>query len=344
MSPFISVILPVYNVEKYLPRCLDSLAAQTFAAFEVIAVNDGTTDGCLQILQEYASKDPRIKVFCKPNGGLSDARNFGLDRVSGQYVAFVDSDDFVHPDYLDTLLRAAQTHNADIACCDYFFCDESGQSWASSLCFGGDKVIDLPACRADYICRYLRREVHRDFAEIMVWNKLFRTAFLREHQLRFAPNDEIFAEDLLFELQSLTQANALALADRALYFYTQRADSIMGTYKPDLLARNRALFSRAERDLEKAGLLAQVAPAISSYLFRYYPDFIKNEVAAGQADKHIGRMLADPWLREKILGTDAAALTRGARLRLRFYQWRLYRLLVWIEKKQGELAAANARV
>ena len=105
-SPLISVIVPVYKVEKYLPACLDSLLAQTYRNFELIVVNDGSPDDCWQIMQRYAAQDARVRIFNKENGGVSSARNFGLDVARGEYIGFVDSDDFVLPQYLEWLYDA----------------------------------------------------------------------------------------------------------------------------------------------------------------------------------------------------------------------------------------------
>lgn len=105
-SPLISVIVPVYKVEKYLPACLDSLLAQTYRNFELIVVNDGSPDSCWQIMQRYAAQDARVRIFNKENGGVSSARNFGLDVARGEYIGFVDSDDLVLPQYLEWLYDA----------------------------------------------------------------------------------------------------------------------------------------------------------------------------------------------------------------------------------------------
>ena len=94
MTPKISVIVPVYNVEKYLPRCIDSILSQTFTDFELLLIDDGSPDNCGKICDEYAAKDSRVRVFHKPNGGVSSARNLGLDNARGEWIAFIDSDDF----------------------------------------------------------------------------------------------------------------------------------------------------------------------------------------------------------------------------------------------------------
>jgi len=125
MVDLISVIIPVYNVEPYLKKCLDSVVTQTYKEIEIILVDDGSTDGSGPICDEYAAQDKRIRVIHKRNGGLSDARNVGLDRCSGRYVTFIDSDDYVASDYVERLYRILVEYNADIAVCDYFeFYDE----------------------------------------------------------------------------------------------------------------------------------------------------------------------------------------------------------------------------
>ena len=108
-QPLISVIVPVYKVEKYLPACLDSLLAQTYQNFELLLVDDGSPDKCWKILQQYAAQDARVCIFRKENGGVSSARNFGLEQARGEYICFVDSDDLVLPQYLEWLYDALCT-------------------------------------------------------------------------------------------------------------------------------------------------------------------------------------------------------------------------------------------
>ena len=122
----VSVVVPVYDVEAYLPRCIDSIIAQTYSNIEIILVNDGSPDNCGQICDEYATKDHRIKVIHKENGGLSDARNAGIRIAKGDFISFIDSDDFVAPNFIEFLMRKIEHHNADIAQCDFFqFFDDS---------------------------------------------------------------------------------------------------------------------------------------------------------------------------------------------------------------------------
>ena len=119
MTEKITVIVPVYNVENYLEKCLDSLINQTYKNIEIIVINDGSTDNQGEICQEYAQKDNRIVYIEKENGGLSDARNVGLDKMTGSYVTFIDSDDWIEQDYIETLYKKIVEYQADIAVGNY---------------------------------------------------------------------------------------------------------------------------------------------------------------------------------------------------------------------------------
>ena len=119
MKPLISVILPIYNMELYLERCLDSILGSSYHNLEIICVDDGSKDGSLEILRRYEAADPRVIVIAKENGGVSSARNAGLDRMTGAFVSFIDPDDFIHPRYFELLFRTLTEANADISICGF---------------------------------------------------------------------------------------------------------------------------------------------------------------------------------------------------------------------------------
>ena len=128
-SPLISVIVPIYNMEKLMRKCLDSILAQTFTDYECLLIDDGSTDGSPTICDEYAAKDIRFKSFHKPNGGLSDARNYGLAHVQGEYTIFFDPDDWVDEDCLKDMYAKAQETDADMVMCDLYYNDKYRQSY-----------------------------------------------------------------------------------------------------------------------------------------------------------------------------------------------------------------------
>lgn len=236
----VSVIVPVYQVEAYLPRCLDSILAQTLRDFELILVDDGTRDDCPAIMRAYAARDSRIRLLHKENGGLSSARNAGLCVARGEYIAFVDSDDYVAPSLLADTVAAAERTGAQMVVFNYALADEHGDTQSAFLDIQ-DEVIDLQKLGlATYFYRYWLPYRHGQEA----WSKLWRRDVIEQNALRFQPNDEIFAEDTLFTAMYLMHTRVIAAKSEAYVHYFQRSDSIMGRRKPRLFERLTTLAIR----------------------------------------------------------------------------------------------------
>lgn len=235
----VSVIVPIYQVEAYLPHCLDSILAQTMPDFELILVDDGTQDGCPAIMSDYARRDARIREIHKENGGLSSARNAGLDVARGKYIAFVDSDDSIEPTLLEDAVAAAERTGAEQVLFNYRLVDASGEH-EPYLDFP-DEVIDLEKMRlANYFYRYWMPYRHGQEA----WSKLYRREVIENNGLRYAPNREIFAEDTLFSAMYLMHTRRIVALSKAYVNYVQRGDSLMAMKKPDLARRLMTLSVR----------------------------------------------------------------------------------------------------
>lgn len=207
--PLISVIIPVYNVEKYLPQCLDSLLKQNFLPFEAVCVNDGSTDDSGKILNSYAAKDWRIHIINQSNRGLSAARNTGLKKARGRYILFVDSDDFLHPDALLSLYRQITLHNTDICLFGYF-------PYAGN----NAKTAVLPAeyYKEDENSVFNYQKISEQiFDRVAVWNKLYRRELICKHNIGF-PEGCVF-EDIIFHIKTITSASGICLLNRAFYYY-----------------------------------------------------------------------------------------------------------------------------
>ena len=211
----VSVIIPVYNVEKYLSRCLDSLLAQTFTDFEVICVNDGSTDGSGQVLQTYAEKDARIKIITQENRGVSAARNVGLRAVDAPYVCFVDADDYAHPEMLSCLIEVMEKVKADIANC-------------LIVKTSAEEVVAFQPLRADKI----KTRVFADPLEAFMKNRRIQTgSYARLYKkeilsgIRFEPNTRY--EDIPFAVQVMNKAKSLVLVYAPLYVYYQHSESFI---------------------------------------------------------------------------------------------------------------------
>ena len=193
--PLISVIVPVYNVEKYLKQCLDSILVQTFSNIEIICVNDGSTDNSRKILEEYKNKDSRIKIVDKKNGGLSSARNAGMKVAVGEFISFIDSDDWIEPTMLEKLYESMTTHNTDITICAVHQFDEQKQKNDDSNKYYTLEYFDesFDNCAFSYV------DVRPFIMDVcvMAWNKLYRRSHIDECQAEF-PEGLIFEDGPFF--------------------------------------------------------------------------------------------------------------------------------------------------
>lgn len=210
----ISVVVPVYDVEQYLPKCLDSLLAQTWQNFELLLVDDGSPDGSWGIMQDYAARDSRVRIFKKENGGVSSARNFGLDRMQGEYVSFVDPDDWVSPYYLEWMYEAAQEQNVRMALVDYLDVQEGAE--------------EMPE---EYPVRPAAEKItteHYPQAGRSMGGHAWRTLYHRSvvEKLRFDQSLH-YSEDILFFTQAAAEVGSYAYLDVPLYYYLKRKGSAM---------------------------------------------------------------------------------------------------------------------
>lgn len=209
-SPFFSIVVPVYNVAPYLPACLDSLAALDPQPDEIIVVDDGSTDACPSILSEYAIRLPQMRVIRQENGGLSVARNTGLDAARGKYLAFVDSDDWVAPDAYAEALRVAERDNLDMVLFNGEYHFEGRQP---------DRPIYADAPATDVITgsEWLRLRLRAGRFLHMVWLHLYRRDFIEHHGLRFIPR--LIHEDVIWTTQALLAAQRLRYLPKVAVHY-----------------------------------------------------------------------------------------------------------------------------
>lgn len=212
--PKISVIVPVYNVEKYLGRCIDSILNQTFRDFELILVDDGSPDKCGEICDDYAKKDDRIKVIHKKNGGLSDSRNVGIDIARGECISFIDSDDWIHADFLNTLYSNMKEDNVDIAVVGFH--KEWDNKKEQSIVFEKKVYFDKSVMNEFYSPEI---PTHVNIA----WNKLYKKELFEN--IRY-PVGRIH-EDGFTTYKLFYNANGVSIASDDLYYYYQRENSIM---------------------------------------------------------------------------------------------------------------------
>ena len=210
----ISVIVPVYKVEQYLDRCIESIVNQTYRDLEIILVDDGSPDNCPAICDRWSKIDSRIKVIHKENGGVSSARNVGLDNADGEYIGFADSDDYLDPKMFELLLNALVSDGSDISVCSSFAVAENGE-------IKTDASAENKVCSQEEAVKLISYKMNNS-----LWNKLFRRKVF--DGCRF-DEGHTFGEDHLILLQALKNTRKVSFINDSLYYYVQRSNSTTGS-------------------------------------------------------------------------------------------------------------------
>lgn len=264
----VSVIVPIYNVEPYLKRCVESLLKQTYPYLEIILVDDGSPDGCGSICDDYAAQDSRIQVIHKVNAGLGMARNSGLDIATGDFVVFVDSDDYVKEDYVEVFVRNVVENGADLAAIGHYrsSCDgkmhqkpitQVREIWEKSDIV--EKVL-LPIIGA---APEYPGEVER---EMSVWCNIYRRSLIEKSGLRFVSEREYVSEDIFFNILYILNSEKVVLCPECLYVYSENPTSLTSTYRADRYEKYCRMFWKEKETLECYGL----ADAAKMRLYRTF--------------------------------------------------------------------------
>lgn len=237
ITPTVSVIVPVYNTETYIAECIESVIAQTFTDWELILVNDGSTDRSGAICDEYATRDPRIRIIHQPNAGVSAARNTGLDSAKGEWITFLDADDYASELLLQNLYQHANVHNADFVSCDFnfFFPDKHLEeniryNWDSQNASLTDYIIT-----ERWTC---------------IWGCLFKREIVCNHNLMF-PIGVRFCEDIFFIIRLIYFSEKRSHVNIPLYTYRQHNSSLLHTMPPGVLEEALISFDHNIKYFEK---------------------------------------------------------------------------------------------
>ena len=314
-KPLISVIIPMFNVEKYIERCIQSLCKQTYENIEIILINDGSQDKTETICLNYLS-DNRIRLFSKENGGVSKARNFGLIKAHGEYIAFVDADDFVETHYIEFLYSGFINKNVDLVCCSYYKeyeineCNKIEFSFEKRI-FSKEKAINALYTEKAF--------------QGYLWNKLFKKEIIDKYNIKFDERVKIW-EDMLFCLEYLNQIKTAFCINKLLYHYIIRENSAMG---------NSLIWNEGTHiyGLEKmVGLLRPYEGEMKNYINNFY----KNDL--------VGQLGKIPYKNSKYLiykeikqiESIDGCLTKKHLLKFILFKYTPYPLLKFIFLSRGE--------
>lgn len=263
----VSVIVPVYNVEEFLPQCLDSILSQTLSNIEVIIVYDESKDNSLKICEDYAKRDSRIVLISLANAegtrtGLGESRNKGIEIAKGEYLGFVDSDDYIDANYYEVLYNAAKEKNADIVETETFIFDKinEGQKWSYDLL---KDITVTPDTIEMFFRNYYFASIYKHYA----WDKIYSREFIVNHNIRFGDNKKIRAEDTWFQLQAVFNYPKIVFAQGTHYRYRQRLSSLVHTAERDLVQRQGLMIKMYDQllntDLENREVEQRACSVIS---------------------------------------------------------------------------------
>lgn len=260
----ISVIVPIYNTEKYLPRCIDSILKQTFTDFELLLIDDGSTDNSGKICDEYAIRDSRIRVFHKKNGGISSARNMGLDNAVGDWITFVDADDWVDENIYSKLHYEALMSNADIVLCDFY------------LYYNNKNVVLYNTISTDIGKDDLIRNYILSFT--VLWNMLVHRSLYDKTYLRI-PQNLTVCEDFWLSVQLFYYAKKISSVHIPLYYYNrENANSILNNYNNTTYLSEVEAYLDIVSFFEKKGILNLYHKEISWRILKCKQDLVLDPI------------------------------------------------------------------
>lgn len=246
-TPIISVVIPVYNAGRFLWACVNSVRNQTFRDWEAILVDDGSTDKSVGICDKIAHDDPRFRVIHKENGGVSSARNAGIDAARGTYLAFLDADDLMVPTYLEKMLRATETYETDLTICSY---ERFRADWTQKYVFTRFSVVLMKDLK-EFLTVYT--DSRTNLFGVSIWAKLYRMDIIRDHAIRFDP-EITYEEDCDFNVRYIEYVNTVAALGEIMYRYRQSDETLSKAYRKDTFRFLASGFNKRVKLLEKNGM------------------------------------------------------------------------------------------
>lgn len=252
MSALISVIVPVYNVEKYLRQCLDSLLKQTYKNIEVVMVDDGSKDSSGKICDEYAEKHENFHVVHKENAGLGMARNTGFEHIHGEYVTFLDSDDYLDNNCIEILCDNILKHQVDMCKGGFKRVENSGV--VVSIRGYENKLFKGNYAKLELLPRMIGSSPSRhDSVEMCVCGAIYKTALIKKYDLKFPSERELISEDLVFNIDYMQYANGACIIEATGYNYRVNLKSLSTSYRPDRFEASKHFYLEMKKKLQELG-------------------------------------------------------------------------------------------
>lgn len=282
----ISIIIPVYNVEMYLEECINSVLQQTYNNLEIILVDDGSTDNSGKICDEYFKLDSRIKVIHKKNEGLGLSRNVGLKHVSGEYVTFLDSDDYLDSSTIENLFNKIQMYHVDL--CKSGFKRIDNNHKIISLRKFSDELFENDETKFKMLPRMIGSAPDKkDSFEMNVCGTLYKTSIIKEHNIRFPSERELISEDMIFNIDYMQFARGSYITSFVGYNYRTNINSLTRSYKKDRFNQAKQFYTVVKDKLIKLGYDYKTIERLQRMFFIYLKVCILEEKNSGFSTKRI---------------------------------------------------------
>ncbi len=338
MAPFFSLILPVYNVKQYVERCVQSILAQSFSDYEVILVDDGSTDGSGELCDVLSGRCDRISVLHKENGGLASARNAGMEKAQGEYIWFVDSDDWIEPGSLEILYDYAAREKTDIVKFDYIRVEGTSQPVHCNV---------TPGVYREERLEQLRNRAFLTAGKyvLSVCTHLYRRKFFVQNPPTFISERLVGSEDDLFNLEVLAKAESICVIPNTLYNYFQRMGSLTQRYKKNLPGRYEILYNSLRETYDRFGILQQYESRISTYYVWHLlrgtciPNayYVTQAHSLWEGRKEIREFLGSQCFRKAYKRLDKSVFSLKNRVHLLAMKWKLEPLFYWLYVRKPRL-------
>lgn len=284
MSPQFSIIVPVYNTEKYLDRCVKSLLSQTLSNIEVILVDDGSSDGSGRICDDFAAGEPRVRVIHKTNEGQGIARNAGLDLASGEYVLFIDSDDYIEEDTCSRLFSYMKEKEVQLCSFGYIIEDPSGgEVYRPEI---SERIYRKEEIRDEFIHHFFGDSSEQDeLRGVSACMTAFQREMIEKYQIRFPSERQVLSEDTVFSLEFCRHIEGAAVLPAFFYHYVQNVSSFSHAYRPDRYPLTLRLCGILEDYARQYGILEKVRGRINRVMWVSLMECLKQEVKREDTDR-----------------------------------------------------------
>lgn len=335
MNDTVSVVVAIYNIKKYIDRCIKSIVNQTYKRLDIILVDDGSTDGSSRICDEWEKKDKRISVIHKTNGGLSDARNEGLQKAMGKYLCFIDGDDYIEENMINVTYHCAINNDADMVIYSNYAVNNKNkvtkQLISSRKVYSGSEIMSLLFKECIGTLPHNRSDYEVGFSP---WGRLYRRKLLINHNIRFKSERVLIYEDLMFLLDSMPVVKKAIVLNKPLYDYCENAESLTRKTDPTRFYRlKKQYFYLKHNSTYNSEIFSD--PEISLRFKRTVLGYIRNAISRLSNDSYrssLRKICTDKLSKEVLQNYPIRQLPIKQRLFAYSFKYRLYFLMIAMVK------------